>query len=159
MGTRQVVEEAQDQGEDDEDLLILRVDLINAFNQVDRDTAFKEVEDHFPEMLSWVLTCYKHQSILYFGTAVILSMAGWHQGDPLAFLLFSLALQPIIKIIAQRVPVICISAGYLDDGAIVGKKEELQSCRCLAGRWASKGANPLNFSNYKQQSKVICVVS
>ena len=62
---RQVVEEAQDQGEDDEDLLILRVDLINALNQVDRDTAFKEVEDHFPEMLFWVLTCYMPQASIY----------------------------------------------------------------------------------------------
>ena len=124
--TRQVVEEAQDQGEGDEDLLILRVDLINAFNQVDRDTAFKEVEDHFPEMLSWVLTCYKHQSVLYFGSDVILSMAGWHQGDPLASLLFSLALYPIIKIIAHRVPRLFINIWYLDDGELVGKKEELQ---------------------------------
>ena len=47
-------------------------------------------------------------------------------GDPLASLLFSLALQPIIKIIAQRVPRIRVNAWYLDDGAIVGKKEELQ---------------------------------
>ena len=124
--TRQVVEELQVQGDDVDDSLILRVDLINAFNQVDRDAAFKEVEDNFPEMLSWVLTCYKYQSILHFGSAVILSMAGWHQGDPLASLLFSLALHPIIKIIAQRVPELIINAWYLDDGGIVGKKTELQ---------------------------------
>ena len=124
--TRQVVEELQVQGDDVDDSLILRVDLINAFNQVDRDAAFKEVEDHFPEMLSWVLTCYKYQSILHFGSAVILRMAGWHQGDPLASLLFSLALPPIIKIIAQRVPELIINAWYLDDGGIVGKKTELQ---------------------------------
>ena len=56
------MEELQVQGDDVDDSLILRVDLINAFNQVDRDAAFKEVEDHFPEMLSWVLTCYKYLS-------------------------------------------------------------------------------------------------
>ena len=47
------------------------------------------------------------------------SIAGW-------ILLSMFALQPIIKIIAQRVPRIRVNAWYLDDGAIVGKKEELQ---------------------------------
>ena len=50
--TRQIVEEIQAQEEEGDDMMILRVDLVNAFNMVDRDEAFKEVAEHFPEMLS-----------------------------------------------------------------------------------------------------------
>ena len=127
--TRQVVEEEQargEEGDDDDDLMILSLDLINAFNLVDREKAFKEVEEFFPEILSWVLTCYKHQAVLNFGNTVILSETGFHQGDPLASLLFSVALQPIVKMIAERLPDLCINGWYLDDGGITGKKEELR---------------------------------
>ena len=35
----------------DGDLMLLQVDFINAFNLADRDTAFKTVEEEFPEIL------------------------------------------------------------------------------------------------------------
>ena len=85
--------------EQEEDLMFLQVDLENAFNFVDQDLAFREVEEHFPDMLQWVLTCYGQQAVLTFGSSVIYSKTGFHQGDPLASLLFSLALHPILKII------------------------------------------------------------
>ena len=124
--TRQIVEEIQAQEEEGDDMMILRVDLVNAFNMVDRDEAFKEVAEHFPEMLSWVLSCYKNQAVLMFGSVVIYSESGFHQGDPLASLLFSLTLMPIIRIIVQRLPNICVNGWYLDDGGIIGRREELQ---------------------------------
>ena len=37
--------------EEDEDKMLLQIDLINAFNEADRQAAFKEVEEHFPEIL------------------------------------------------------------------------------------------------------------
>ena len=43
--TRQVVEEAQAQGEERDDLMILGGDLINNYNMVDRNEAFKEIEE------------------------------------------------------------------------------------------------------------------
>ena len=40
---------------DDPDLLILQVDLFNAYNMADREARFKDIERLFPKCLSWVL--------------------------------------------------------------------------------------------------------
>lgn len=95
-------------------------------NLVDRQKAFEEVEEVFPEILAWVMTCYKSKAVLNFGNTVIESEAGFHQGDPLASLLFSLTLHPIVKMIAQRLPNLPIQGWYLDDGDVVGNREELR---------------------------------
>ena len=73
------------------------MDLINAFNLCDRDSAFWVVEEVFPDILRWVLgmTCYGTNAVLMFGDTIIVSECGSHQGDPLASLLFSLTLHPI----------------------------------------------------------------
>lgn len=117
---RQVVEEEED------DLMLLQLDFLNAFNHVDRTVAFKEVEEHFPEMMKWVLTCYGHQAVLMFGNTVILSQAGFHQGDPLASLLFSLVLHSVVRIINQRLPNLRVNGWYLDDGGLLGRLAELR---------------------------------
>ena len=116
---RQVVEE-------DPDLLVLRVDLINAFNTADRWTTFREMERLFPECMNWIRTCYGGQVELVFGDTIIMSSVGFHQGDPLASLLFSVNLQPVIEMIRHEVPTLKLNAWYLDDGVLVGRKEELQ---------------------------------
>ena len=114
----QVVEECDDQ------LMILQLDLVNALNMCDRDSAFKVMEELFPDILKWVLTCYGTNAVLVFGSTIILS--GFHQGDPLASLLFALTLQPIIHMIARVVPNLLANEWYLDDGMVAGKGEELQ---------------------------------
>ena len=48
--------------EEEEDAYLMQLDLVNAYNQVDRDQVFHEVEEHFPEMLKWVMVCYKNQA-------------------------------------------------------------------------------------------------
>ena len=111
---RQVV----DDGVGDPDLHILQVDLVNAYNMADRLTTFREMEKLFPDCLSWVLTCYGEEAELVFGNTVINSSVGFHQGDPLASLLFSVNLQPIIETITTEVPGLKVNAWYLDDGTL-----------------------------------------
>ena len=118
---RHVVTEQQD-----DNLMVLQLDFMNAFNCCDRDSAFRVVEEVFPECLKWVLTCYGSEAELIFGSTIIYSRTGFHQGDPLASLLFSLTLQPIVDKIMQQVPSLLLNEWYLDDGAAVGNKEELQ---------------------------------
>ena len=116
--TRQAVDAAEDK-------YVLQADLVNAFNCADRACALEEVKTHFPELLAWVSTAYGTSSNLIFGKALILSMVGFHQGDPLASLLFSLVLHPIILQIEAEVPTLDLNAWFLDDGTLVGTEQEL----------------------------------
>ena len=104
---------------------LLQVDLINAFNRANRETAFREVRRLFPELARWIESTYGTQAELIFGEAVILSCDGFHQGDPLACLLFSLVLHPIIMKISSEVPELLLNGWFLDDGALMGKVEDL----------------------------------
>ena len=106
---------------------LLQVDLINAFNKVDRATAFREVGRLFPELAWWFESTYGTQAELIFGDAVILSCAGFHQGDPLACLFFAVVLHPIIMKIASKVPDLLLNGWFLDDGSLVGREEDLSA--------------------------------
>ena len=106
--------------------MLLQVDLINAFNKADRFTAIDEVAQHFPEILEWVKTSYASPSCLLYNNKTINSESGFHQGDPLASLLFSLVLQPLVLKIQEKVPTLAFNGWYLDDGSQIGEKEELQ---------------------------------
>ena len=111
--------------EADPSLWCLQADFKNAFNLVDRDVAMGEVLEKFPEILSWVKTCYGQPSHLLFGSTSISSQLGFHQGDPLAALLFCLVLQPLVNLIEERAPGLACNAWFLDDGTLVGKVEDL----------------------------------
>ena len=89
---------------------LLQSDFINAFNLANRDAAFREVEEVFPECLSWVLSFYSSSSLLEFGDTTLTSETGFHQGDPLASLLFSLVLHPVVKTIQEEVPDLKVNA-------------------------------------------------
>ena len=60
------------------------------------------------------------------GISVITSATGFHQGDPLASLLFSLVLHPVVLAIKNEVPSLMLNCWYLDDGTLVGSLEELE---------------------------------
>ena len=111
--------------EEDPAKWVLQVDLINAYNNVDRGVVLEETARHFPECLAWVKTCYGAPSVLKFGPADILSALGLHQGDPLAGLLFCLALKPVVDAIEAQVPTLSLNAWYCDDGNLHGTKPEL----------------------------------
>ena len=103
----------------------LQLDLINAFNRVDRATMFREVRNLFPELAKWIEITYGHQAELIFGEAIILSCQGVHQGDPLACLLFAVVLHPIIKRIAEEVPDLLLNGWFVDDGGGAGRLGDL----------------------------------
>ena len=103
---------------------ILQVDMRNAFNLIDRETIFKEVRQHLPEIAPWVEYSYGSQPPLQFGTGTILSCMGVHQGDPLGSLFF--ALQPLLKLIQETVPDFILNVWYLDDGNIIGTPDQLK---------------------------------
>jgi hypothetical protein len=102
----------------------LQIDFINAYNMADRQEALRQVEQHFPTMANWVQTCYGCHANLYLGDVIIPSQRGFHQGDPISGLLFSLVLHPVLEAIQEQVPDVH-QAWYLDDGMLEGEVEDL----------------------------------
>jgi len=94
----------------DLDEAFVKLDFVNAFNSVRRDSLFEAVAQHRPDLLEYVLSSYATASVLWVGDSYIMSAEGIQQGDPLGPLLFCLALNgPLLKIQAEFV------SGYLDD--------------------------------------------
>ena len=111
--------------EQDPSLWVLQADLVNAFNLQDRGNMLEETARHFPECLSWVVTCYGAPSFLQFGETRVTSDTGVHQGDTLAGPLFSGGLQPVAEAMEEEVPTLVLNSWFYDDGHQVGTKEEL----------------------------------
>ena len=125
-GCEAIVHAARAALEKHPDKWLLQVDFINAFNCADRGSTLAEVARLFPEMLAWCTTCYGQPSHMQYGKTRISSTSGWHQGDALAALLFSLTLHPLALMIKEQVPGLDLNTWFLDDGTQVGTLEELQ---------------------------------
>ena len=105
--------------------VVLKVDFKSIFNCVKRDVFLRAFRRHLPGLSAWAEWTYGAPSHLFFaGAEMLASEAGGQQGDPLAPLAFSLALNEILPDVA--------AAGadgpgeldqlfaYLDDGWIAG---------------------------------------
>lgn len=104
--------------QDDTGEILIKIDLKNAFNAVERDVILSEVREHIPELYPFLLQVYAHPSNLYYDNTLISSQVGAQQGDPLGPLLFSLAIQKTIS--SLEAP---LNIWYLDDGTIGGRPD------------------------------------
>ena len=95
--------------------IMLKIDITNAFNTVNRAAMLKEVQTRCPEIFNLVYQSYSFHSPLYVKEATVMSQTGVQQGDPLGPLLFALTLDPIIRSIQSP-----MNSWYLDDGVIAG---------------------------------------
>ena len=110
---------------------LLQVDLENAFNNVERSAVFEDIRRLLPEIAAWVESSYGVRAELIFADLVILSCKGWHQGDPLAGLLFAIGALPILKKIAKQIPDLKANIWFHDDGAIIGTKDQLRQAHAI----------------------------
>ena len=105
---------------DDDDFLLCKIDLRNAFNQVSRDRFTDLTRMHFPELSHYAEWCYSTESLLTFGTRTVKSSEGVQQGDPLGPLLFSLVMRELASEIHAATPKLDLNLWYLDDGILAG---------------------------------------
>ena len=107
-------------------LCVLKVDLENAFNTIDRDAVFSAVQAVFPEMVAWFRFCYGAPAKLFCEGRVLPfgSAQGVQQGDPLGPLLFALGLLGVCKAL-KDVGNGTLAVWYLDDGTVVGEAKEV----------------------------------
>ena len=110
-----------------EEKCILQVDLMNAFNLVDREEIFRQIRLHFPQLSSYVEAAYGPRAFLVFGANILLSCKGVHQGDPLALLLFAVVLHTLINRLREIQPPLAMSAWLSDDGTLVGTADALSA--------------------------------
>ena len=113
-----------DKGEN-EDMGLLKIDLCNAFNCISRNVFLEEIDKEIPELSQWARWCYGSKSHLWFHDVTIESSEGVQQGDPLGPLLFSLGLRRITSAIKERFPHLAMQLWYLDDGVLIGKRDDL----------------------------------
>ena len=98
---------------------MLKIDAKNALNLINRNVFIREVQTHLPFLAPWVVKIYIQDLFLFAGEKVLLSKTGVQQGDPLAMLLFAIAIHSIIKKI-QELANIKLNVWYADDGTIIG---------------------------------------
>ena len=94
------------------DRAFVKIDFANAFNSVRRDVILKAINEHAPQILSFVKLCYEDSSFLIYGAFTIKSTEGFQQGDPLATFGFCLVLHPALQNLLCK-----LKTGYLDDDA------------------------------------------
>ncbi|XP_061718384.1 uncharacterized protein LOC133525958 [Cydia pomonella] len=98
--------------------VLLKLDVQNAFNSVNRDTLLNEIKITIPEIYNFLLQCYHCPSKLMHKNNEILSAVGCQQGDPLGPAIFSLAINSIIHSLNSK-----LNVWYLDDGTLGGDSQ------------------------------------
>ena len=111
---------------DDEDFVLCKVDLRNAFNHVSRNSFISLTRQYFPELSPYVEWCYSSDSRLTFGDRTITSSEGVQQGDPLGPLLFSLVAKELFTEIKKAAPRLDLNMWFLDDGVLSGKSSDVR---------------------------------
>lgn len=103
--------------------IVIKLDVKNAFNTVERDVLLGEVSEKIPGLYPFLHHVCKSPSNLFYNKSLIPSQVGVQKEDPLGPLAFSLALRVQRVISSLKSPLnIC----YLDDGTIWGNPEEVK---------------------------------
>ena len=101
---------------------ILLIDAKNAFNELNRQTAFENVKALCPLFHVALQNSYSHLSHLYFGKSTIVSQEGATQGDPLAMAMYGIATLPLISRLHTES---LTQKWYADDRSVIGKLKHI----------------------------------
>ena len=91
--------------------VLLKLDLKNAFNSLNRETMLNHVFSNRPELYNYTHCAYGKPSYLFYGSSVIMSEDGTQQDDPEAPPLFAETIHTLVKQLESK-----INIWYLDDG-------------------------------------------
>ena len=80
-----------------DDQVIVKLDVINAFNSLHRDAMLEAISARVPAIYKFCHLAYNQPSILKFFEHRIMSAEGPQQGDPLGGLLFCNTIHPLLS--------------------------------------------------------------
>ncbi|XP_063366199.1 uncharacterized protein LOC134654659 [Cydia amplana] len=133
--------------------VLLKIDVKNAFNSLNRDILLSEVKSHIPEIYNYLLHCYGDPSKLMYHSHELSSEVGCQQGDPLGPAIFSLGINQIIKNLSSK-----FNVWYLDDGTLGGDVDSvLVDLSLINDKFRSIGLT-LNFDKCELYIPDSCVV-
>ena len=132
---------------------ILKVDLENAYNMVNREKMFAEVREHAPYVSKWVEGIYGVANHLQYGEHEILSCEGIHQGGPLSSPLMGLAFQPVLIKIKEEVADLKVVVAIQDDLTLVGTDSALLQAMRILNREGPRRGLHWSLSKTKLWSK------
>lgn len=104
----------------DQDSVVVKIDMRNAFNSVRRDHFLRQVREHAPSLYPLLWQAYSKPTPLYHGTSKIWSATGLQQGDPCGPAVFSLAIHPVASAVTSP-----FNCWYLDDGILGGNINDI----------------------------------
>ena len=96
--------------------VLLKLDVSNAFNSIDRKTFIGEIATRYKSLYFLINEAFSNPSTLFAGEHRIPSSRGIQQGDPLGPALFALAVDKIAKNVSSE-----LNIWYLDDATIGGQ--------------------------------------
>jgi hypothetical protein len=108
-GIEKIIHSIKQKFNNDNGVDTISIDISNAHNSVDRNSARDAIEKYFPIYLPYFDSTYGNQSNLYFqcngnNYLPVVSSCGFHQGDPFASLGFNLATLDPIKEALESLP-------------------------------------------------------
>ncbi|KAF2894723.1 hypothetical protein ILUMI_11447 [Ignelater luminosus] len=109
----------------DKAIAILKVDVKNAFNTLERNTIFEAVKCKTSNIFPYLWQCCSSPPNLFHGNKIT-SQVGAQQKDPCGPMIFSLAVYLIIES-----PNTDLNIWYLDDGSIGGELKSVLQAFCL----------------------------
>ena len=119
---------------------VIKLDLRNAYGETQRAVAVEELaEVDTPDaraLLLFVSLMLGEPSLVHFAGSIIVVADGLDQGDPAAPLLFSLALQPLLKALRDTLPEGAFIGAYLDDVTLIVPPERAVAALEAAERLA-----------------------
>ena len=109
----------------DSKLAHVAVDAKNAFNLVERQEMLEATREHIPSIARWVFYIYATEDPQLVSTGgIIASAQGTQQGDPLSMLLFSLAINDLVRRVGQECNLM-LNAWYADDAHLIGSIDQI----------------------------------
>ena len=96
-GTEAAIHAVREMYKSEEIEAVLLVDTCNAFNYLNRQTAFGNIPSLCLSLAPVLINSYRDSVNVYIDNSVILSQEGTTQGDPLAMLMWVIVILPLIR--------------------------------------------------------------